>query len=176
MRPDDGTLRAFAAFATRTLARSHDPRAVERHCEPLVPGVTEFSAPTATCEFPAATKQCGQLCCREPRTRVHNGTVVRSSDTPHARRRGSARARWRPRRCLTVAAPKSNPGRSRQEHLARCLGPSVQRLRGGHDGVARFLAAALRVCVAPSQKPYCRQTCLRCGHDGGVRWPAGRVQ
>lgn len=35
---------------------------------------------------------------------VHNRAVVRSSDTPRARRRGSARACWLPRGCLTVTA------------------------------------------------------------------------
>ena len=60
---------------------------------------------------------------------------------------------------LDVAAPRgradargeSDPGRSRQEHLRVCLGRSLQRLRGGHGGVVRFLLHCA-VRVAPSQK------------------------
>src|ERR1039457_7200746 len=60
MRLDDGTLRVFAAFATRTLARPLEPRAVQRDRDPPGPrrdrafGIHRPCA-LATDEFPAPT-------------------------------------------------------------------------------------------------------------------------
>jgi hypothetical protein len=60
MRLDDGTLRVFAAFATRTLTRSHEPRAVERDRDPPGPRHdrafgTHRPCALVTDEFPAPT-------------------------------------------------------------------------------------------------------------------------
>jgi hypothetical protein len=52
MRLDDVTLRVFAAFATRTLARSHEPGRASETATHLVPDVTELSAPTDRARWP----------------------------------------------------------------------------------------------------------------------------
>jgi hypothetical protein len=166
-RPRPG-LRIMSTLTTRTPGRQQD-RGDERERRDDGSARTAITNPTPL----PPTVRLALL--REPRTRcttepwsVDSILVVLDVAAP----RGRAGARG-------DVSPSRREVRSRMEPpeaSARCLGPSVQRLPGGCDGVVRFLAAAVRVCAVPSQNSCCYRTCLRCGHDGGVRWPAGRVR
>ncbi len=159
-------------------ARWPDPTNPGRSSETanhLIPGVTEFSAPTATCEFPAATQTVRPALLPRtsyPGAQRNSGPFIRYSSCSTSRlwracwRRGDV-SPLRRRSPIRDGAARSTLRAALAHRFSGCAAATT---------ASRASSLLHCACVAPSQKPCCRHTCLRCGHDGGVRWPAGRVQ